>query len=166
MVARKLAELPRGSLVFIDANVLHLYLRGPKDLRETCAEFLERIEAGEVKGYTSPLVIDELAYKLLLKRIEETHDRNPLAVIEEKPVTITEASHYVEEGLAIILGIENLGVVSINRHHTEVFTFYMTKYSLLPSDAMHLAVMVTMNCKNIASTDDDFDRVPEVVKWF
>jgi len=141
-------------------------LRGPKDLRETCAEFLERIEAGEVKGYTSPLVIDELAYKLLLRRIEETHERNPLAVIEEKPETIAEASYYVEEGLAIILGIENLEVTNIRRPHTEVFTTHMTHYSLLPSDAMHLAVMVTMNCKNIASADGDFDRVLEVVRWF
>lgn len=133
---------------------------------EKLAELLERIEVGEVKGYTSPLVIDELAYKLLLKRIEETHKRNPLAVIEEKPETIMEASHYAEEGLAIVLGIENLEVTSIDRHHIEVFTIYMTKYSLLPSDAMHLAVMVTMNCKNIASTDDDFDRALEVARWF
>jgi len=165
MSAKNLAEVPRGAAIFVDANVLHLYLRGPKSIRDKCTGLLERIEKGEVKGYTSALVLDELAYKLLLRRIEETHRRNPLAMIEERPSAIGEFSTYVDEGLNIVLGIKGLELLAIGRHHAEEFVAYMKKYSLLPRDALHLSSMMTIGCKNIASTDEDFDSIPGILRW-
>jgi predicted nucleic acid-binding protein len=165
MPAKDLAEIPKGVPIFVDANVFHLYLRGPKSVRDKCRRLLERIERGELKGYTSTLVLDELAYKLLLRRIEETHRRNPLEVMEENPSAIGESSSYVDKGLNIVLGIRGIKVLAIGRHHAEEFVTYMRRYSLLPRDALHLSSMMTIGCKDIASTDEDFDLVPGVVRW-
>ena len=164
-LAKSLADIPKGSSVFIDANIFHLYLRGPKNLRRDCTSFLERVEKGEVRGSTSVLVLDELAYKLLLKRIEETYHQNPLDVIEKDPTAISKASNYVGEGLEIILGIEKLDVLSVEREHLRELTTFMMRSSLLPRDALHLSVMSAVGSKDIASTDEDFDRVPEIVRW-
>lgn len=163
--AKDLAEVPKGLAIFLDANVFHLYLRGPKGIRDKCTRILERIERGEVKGYTSALVLDELAYKLLLRRIEETHRRNPLEVIEKTPSAIGESSNYVGEGLDIVLGIKGLEVLAVERHHAEEFVAYMKKYSLLSRDALHLSSMMAIGCKDIASTDEDFDSVPGIIRW-
>jgi len=165
MSAKNLAEVPKGVAIFVDANVFHLYLRGPKSIRDKCMGLLERIERGEVKGYTSALVLDELAYKLLLRRIEETHRRNPLEVIEEDPSAVGKSSNYVGEGLDIVLGIKGLEVLAVERHHAEEFVAYMKKYSLLPRDALHLSSMMAMGCKDIASADEDFDSVPGIIRW-
>jgi len=164
-MVRRLAELPQGVKVFIDTNIFHLYLRGPRLVRESCTAFLERVESGEIEGYTSTLVLDELAYKLLLKRIEEQYRQNPLKIIRERRNVIAEAVPYVEEGLNIVLGIEKLRVIGIERTHLEEFTEYMSDYLLLPRDALHVALMKTIDCENIASADKDFDVVPGIIRW-
>ncbi len=48
-MAKALARIPKGTSIFVDANIFHLYLRGPKPIRDICTEFLERIEKGELK---------------------------------------------------------------------------------------------------------------------
>ncbi len=162
---RKLKELPAGERIFIDANIFHLYLRGPENLKKECKEFLQRVETGEIIGYTSPLVLDELAYKLLLKIVEERCKRNPLEVIRENTLIISSCASDLENGIFTILGIENLEIVNVTREHVEIMIDAMQKYFLLPRDAMHIAVMRTLGCRNIASIDSDFDRVPKVIRW-
>lgn len=164
-MAEFLRDIPAGTLVFIDSNIFHLYLRGPETIREVCTSFLERIERGEIKGITSVLVLDELAYKLLLRRIEELYEDNPLQVLKNRREAIIEAASYVRKGLEITLGIENLRILSVNYSHLEYFTEFMEKYSLLPRDALHLAVMMDTNCTNIASADKDFDSISIISRW-
>jgi predicted nucleic acid-binding protein len=163
-MVKKLDEIPPGTAVFIDANIFHLYLRGPRGIRDKCTRFLERVEKEEVRGFTSTLVLDELAYKLLLKRIEELYHRNPLEVIAGNPAAVSEASDYVERGLEIVLGIRKLGVLAVERSHVRGLVAFM-RYSLLPRDALHLSVMSAVGCRDIASVDEDFDRFPEIVRW-
>lgn len=73
-MVKPLANVPDGAMIFVDANIFHMHLRGPKPIKDPCSSFLERIERGEVKGFTSTLVLDELAYKQgrSRKRINET----------------------------------------------------------------------------------------------
>ena len=125
----------------------------------------EMVEKGEIKGYTSTLVLDELAYKLLLRKIEDLYGRNPLEVLRERREAIAQATPYVEEGLNIILGIRGLKILSIGPSHIAYFTEYMKNYSLLPRDALHLTLMISIGCRNIASADKDFDTVPFITRW-
>ncbi len=164
-MVRYLEQLPKGAVVFIDTNIFHLYLRGPRPIRDSCTAFLERVEEEKIMGYTSTLVLDELAYKLLLRRVEELYKRNPLEVIREKREVVAEVAPYVENGLNIVLGIEGLQVLSVESFHLSDFMEYVRKYSLLPRDALHVTIMVAINCKNIASADEDFDLVPFIVRW-
>ncbi len=162
---RNLARIPKGTKVFIDANIFHFYLRGPRNAREICANFLEKVESGEVIGYTSTLVIDELVYKLMLKRIEEIYRENPLKIIKKNRKVISEAADYVEQGLSVILGIENLRILTIKPIHLENMVEYMKEYSLLPRDSLHVALMIDIECRDIASADSDFDVLPGITRW-
>lgn len=162
---KPLSEVPKGISIFIDANVFYLYLRGPTRPREDCTKLLERVEEGEVEGYTSTLVLDELAYKLLLRKIEEIYGQNPLEVIRRRREAISEASPYVERGMEVVLGIDGLRVLSVEPPHLNVLAEYMRRYWLLPRDALHVAVMDWVGCRDLASADEDFDRVPHIRRW-
>lgn len=164
-MVKALIEVPRGIKIFIDTNIFHLYLRGPELVKNLCTQFLERVEKGELIGYTSTLVLDELAYKLMLRRIEDIYRRNPLNILKERREVIAEVSSYIEEGLDIVMGIENLQILRVEKSHLEELVEYMRKYLLMPRDSLHLAVMTSINCTDIASADRDFDNIPFITRW-
>ena len=164
-MAEPLADLPKGKSVFLDANIFHFYLRGPGDPQKACMRLLERIERKEVDGYTSTLVLDELIYKILLKKIEEKQKKNPLTVLRKTPGEIGVASPEIRKAVDIVLGIEGLMVLPVERHHAEEAIEFMRRYSLLPRDAIHLSVMRAMDFRDLGSADGDFDRVDDLQRW-
>jgi len=164
-LASPLSELPNGASVFIDANVFHFYLRGPEEAKGICSFMLERVEKREITGFTSSLVLDEVMYKMLLKSIEVKFRKNPLEVIQRTSEEIGSQAKQVRKAVDILLGIQNLEVLSVERHHVESSIDYMEKYSMLPRDAIHLAVMKTAECSDVASADSDFDKIPIVKRW-
>ena len=151
--------------MFLDANIFHFYLRGPSEIQKTCILFLERIVKGEISGFTSSLVLDEVMYKILLKTIEDKHRKNPIEAIQSSREEVGVQSKVVRKALDIILGIENLEVLSVKKDYLEVSVEYMEKFSMLPRDAIHLAVMKSVECSDIVSADSDFDKVPSVTRW-
>jgi predicted nucleic acid-binding protein len=165
IVAKRLGSIPAGIAVFIDANVFHFYLRGPKDVRKESTKFLERIENGEISGYTSTLVLDELMYKILLRKIEEKHKQNPLIIIEKNFDEIGKNASYVKEAIEIVLGISELKILEVTMEDLQNAADLMELFSLLPRDAVHLSVMLSHGIKDIASSDNDFDRVKDLTRW-
>jgi len=159
------SRLPKSKSVFVDANVFHFYLRGPEDTRNVCTSFFEGIEGGEISGFTSSLVLDEVMYKILLKAIEEKHQKNPIQIVQKSPEQIGTQSKQVRKAIDIILGIGGLEVLSVEKQHIETAVDYMETYSILPRDAVHLSVMKSIHCFDVASADSDFDRVPDIHRW-
>ncbi len=164
-MASPLADLPKDSVVFVDANIFHFFLRGPSSLQRACTAFLRRIESEEIAGYTSALVLDELIYKILLKKVEEKHRRNPLAVLKEHPDEVSVHSREIRRAVEILLGIEALDVIAVEKSHIEDAVDWMQNHSVLPRHAIHLSVMSSLACHDIASADSDFDRVTGISRW-
>jgi len=52
--------------IFIDANIFTYLLTGHPIHGRACQQLLERIENGDLEGYVSPLVIDEVSYVLMV----------------------------------------------------------------------------------------------------
>jgi predicted nucleic acid-binding protein len=157
--------LPEGRSVFVDANVFHFYLRGPENARKVCTSFFEDVERQEIRGFTSSLVLDEVMFKILLKAIEDKHRKNPLEIIQKSSDQIGAQSKQVRRALDIILGMEGLEVLPVEKQHIETSVDYMETYSILPRDAVHLSVMKSIQCSDVASADSDFDRVLDVNRW-
>jgi predicted nucleic acid-binding protein len=72
-----LAEMPSGCRAFIDSNIFIYHFL---DLSETCTEFLERIKAHEIRGFTSEIVMAEVLHKLMVAEIAPKHEMNRLEV--------------------------------------------------------------------------------------
>jgi predicted nucleic acid-binding protein len=164
-VPNSLISIPAGETVYVDANIFHFYLRGPDAIRKDCSSLLERVQRGELDAFTSSLALDEVVYKVLLKKIEEKHGKNPLDVIRKSAREIGLESPAVRKAIEIILGIDKLRVLPIERDHIEESVEYMQEYGILPRDAIHFSVMMSAGCRNICSADGDFDRVHEIVRW-
>lgn len=144
---------------------LSLLSTGPEEPSKVCAQLLHRIDKRENIGFTSSLVLDEVMYKILLKTIEGKHRRNPLDVIQKSVKEIGAQSSEIRNALDIILGIEGLNVVPVDRSHIESTVDYLEKFSVLPRDAVHFSVMKSLDCVDIASSDGDFDRVEGINRW-
>ncbi len=157
--------MPTGRTAFIDTNVFHFYLRGPEAARKAAVKFLERVESREISGYTSVLVLDELVYKILLRKIEEKHKQNPLIVIERDFTEIGKHSSYVKETVEIILGISGLVVLDVTKEDLQHVPDLMEQFSLLPRDALHVSVMLSHKINDMVSSDKDFDRVKDLTRW-
>ena len=78
----KLDDVSRGS-VYVDTNILYMYLRVDPAHLSTVKVFLRRIVRGEIEVFVSIPVLDELFYRLLLARIKDTTGRNPIEVLRE-----------------------------------------------------------------------------------
>ncbi|MBM4306600.1 MAG: hypothetical protein FJ123_07675 [Deltaproteobacteria bacterium] len=78
----KLDEVSSG-LVYLDTNVLYMYLRADPAHLSTIKEFLGKVIRGEIEAFVSIVALDELFYRLLLARVKENTDRNPLEVLRE-----------------------------------------------------------------------------------
>jgi len=123
-------------VIFVDANFLIYLNLGVKEVEDYYLKLLS-----EESLATDPLVLDEVIYVSKKKygiRLEDTLDFLDNIVLPNSvvlPVTINEY-----------------------RRAREV----MLKYSVSPSDALHVAVMLNNSIRRILSEDRDFDRVKEV----
>ena len=123
-------------MIFVDANFLIYLNLGVKEVEDYYLKLLS-----EESLATDPLVLDEVIYVSKKKygvRLEDTLDFLDNIVLPNSvvlPVTINEY-----------------------RRAREV----MLKYSVSPSDALHVAVMLNNSIRRIISEDRDFDRVKEV----
>lgn len=165
MAAKHPSKIPKNLKVYIDTNIFHLYLREPQGPTQSLHTLLEKVEKGEAQGYTSTLVLDELLYKLLLKKIEEPYGEKPFKILKNNRKAVQAATSYARKGLEIVLAIENLEILPVKTEHLQAAAHIMEKYSLLPRDAVHIAVMRENNIQDIASADTDFDTINNITRW-
>jgi predicted nucleic acid-binding protein len=123
-------------VIFVDANFLIYLNLGVKEIEGYYLKLLS-----EESLATNPLVLDEVIYVSKKKygvRLEDTLDFLDNVVLPNSVVLPLTINEY--------------------RRAREV----MLKYSLNPSDALHVAVMLNNSIRRILSEDTDFDRVKEV----
>ena len=135
--------------VFFDSNVFLKYLAGVEDAKK----LIGKVEDGEWKGYVNDIVISEVVYGYLRLALDVSRYRLRKYVIEytDRVKELLEQDVYPLftdfEHLPISIGIENL-------------IEYMTKYRLLPNDALIVATCRAYNINDIATFDEDLKRVP------
>ena len=78
----RLDEVTSGP-IYVDTNVLYMYLRADPVHMPIIKAFLRRVVRGELETYVCILALDELFYRLLLARVKEATGRNPMNVLRE-----------------------------------------------------------------------------------
>lgn len=155
----KLDDVSRGS-VYVDTNILYMYLRVDPAYLSTIKVFLSRIVRGEIEAVVSIPVLDELFYRLLLARVKETTDHNPLDVLREKQAEAVDAhSDVISGSLRKLTMLPHINLVGVDVTDFSRMLENIQAFSLLPRDALHVAIVQRLGLNGIASDDIDFDRV-------
>ena len=135
--------------VFFDSNVFLKYLAGVEDAKR----LLNRVEHDEWKGYINDIVISEVVYGYLrlALNVSRYELRNYIVKYTNRVRELLEYDIYPLftdfEHLPANIGIDRL-------------IEYMTKYRLLPNDALIVATCRAYDIENIATFDEDFKRMP------
>jgi predicted nucleic acid-binding protein len=152
-----------GETLYLDTTILYTFLRSPA---LTVRELFVRIEAGELRAYTSVLTFDELTYRMLLALIRDRYGGSPLDRLREHEVQmIAEFYPQLAPHLAQLRSFPNLFLVDVTPSDLKAMDEGMRLYRLRPRDALHLAAMQKCNCFDLVSHDPDFDRVPTVRRY-
>jgi len=155
----KLDEVEQGR-VYVDTNVLYMYLRADPVYLPTIERFLQRVVQGDIVAYVSLLTMDELYYRLLLALVREGTGRNPLDVLrDDVPGTVARYGGGITTVLHKLMGLPNLTLVGIEPVDFERMLENITRFALLPRDALHVSVLQRLGMSALASDDTDFDRV-------
>ena len=62
MGIRSLSDVPDGSSIFVDTNVLIYHLLEDELYGVSCRDFLKRVETSSVVAFTSPIVASETLF--------------------------------------------------------------------------------------------------------
>jgi predicted nucleic acid-binding protein len=151
------------SRCYLDTNLLYAHLRSDRGrtlgpVEAWRARVLDEI--GDSAGVISALVLDELAYRLILAWLRDDGDGDPLSTYRADPRAAMRASR--RRLTATWSAVDSLGLelqptdgVVVDRAKT-----LMARPGLAPRDAFHAAHALEAGCEAIASSDSGFDPVP------
>ena len=128
--------------MFIDANVFIYSILNTEEKGDRCREILKRVEAGQLKVQTSPLVIDEVSW------VVRKHTNVDTAIIAWEK----------------LIRIPNLRILAIDDRVAMRVPEIMRNYRLKPRDAIYVATMIQHQIDKIVSDDPDFDKVQEITR--
>jgi predicted nucleic acid-binding protein len=150
------------SRCYLDTNFLYVHLRSRASAATPIEEWRRSVVTQVIAdgGMISALVLDELAYRLILAWLREDGVVDPLTKYRTEPQNTMRAvrrrltmTWRAVDALALELCPTDRAVVTRAQA-------LMAKPGLGPRDAFHAAHALAATCSLIASTDTAFERVP------
>jgi len=168
-VGVRLADFNLEESIYVDANIfIYVVLANPRYL-QPCKHFLERVERREVQAVISPLVLDEVAYKIVMEKLKIdlalTSNARVLDALKQDPGIVAKAEGELELFSFIIRSYQGLKLIPIPAHSGLDLFPKMLEEKLLPRDALHLLTMEAHGVKHIATSDPDFERAKGIEVW-
>lgn len=164
-----LTEYSSSLPIFIDANIFLDYALPNAKFGDVISDFLEKIELQLISAITTPLVLNEVSYILLLQRGMATLKTDNRDIVKSK---IKENSHFahlcydaVDTFNEFISDLDGLKLIPVQPEDYLLASDLGRAYNLLPVDALHLSAMRRSHIRNIATRDRDFERVDGIVVW-
>lgn len=151
------------SRCYLDTNFIYAHLRAKRGatlgpVEAWRARVLSEMDDGG--GVISALVLDELAYRLVLTWLRDDGDRDPLSTYRADS---RKAMRAVRRRLtAAWRAVDSLALELQPTEHAVVegAKSLMAQPGLPPRDAFHAAHARAAGCELIASSDTGFDQVP------
>ncbi|KCZ73503.1 putative nucleic acid-binding protein, contains PIN domain [Candidatus Methanoperedens nitroreducens] len=150
--------------IFVDTNIFVYALAKKHRHKRTCEALLSKINQGEIIGFTSSTVVNELFHTILIWEVKLKYgDVDIIRFIKERPDVISEC--YVAYGALDDVFDSSIVILPLTLEVLQHAKTLSKKYNLLFSDAIHAASCEIYGIKHIASNDRDFDRVDFLKNW-
>lgn len=153
--------------IFIDANI---FLHHAFDSNNNAVKFLEKVELFQVKAYTSALVMEEVAFKLLmqsassfLKIVTMQNVKRFLLSNKRRDEIFKPVIEYRE----YIDLLKKFGLIILDLTDKDIANAINNakRYGLILADSTHLTVMERKGITNIATSDYDFKKIDNITLW-
>jgi len=155
----------RGDRIYVDSSIFLLVaLADPKYGRHSL-EFLQRASHDEFQLVTSSLTVDEVSFVALKAKLEEKLgiSSSQVLYLKKHPKVVKGLASEVSSVIESVFRLSE--IVDVNSTDVQQISSLMKTYGLLPRDAIHLAVLRRGGLTDIASSDADFDRLPDVTRY-
>lgn len=160
------ADILAGVSVFLDANTF-IYAFAPDPiLGSPCRQLLDRIERGEIQGFTSAQVLSDVAHRLMTLEASNVFGWPMTGIASRLKRHPNQIQALVKHCLALdeinLIGVKVFPVLA---SQVSLAADVSRQFGLLSSDAL-LAVLMRDNAVTLlASNDSDFDRVPGITRY-
>ena len=159
-------DIPAGTAVFLDANILIYHFTNHPTCGAACTRLVKRIEQKELQGFVSSHILADVAHRLmtieamnrlgwpaagLAARLRKHRAEIPNLTIYQNAV-----AKVPQMGIQTLPVMESLVLDATTLSH---------KHQLLTGDALIVAVMQQHGLTNLASTDADFDHVAGLTRY-
>jgi predicted nucleic acid-binding protein len=151
------------SRCYLDTNFLYVHLRSKANAAPTPIEDWRHTVLAEVAtdgGVISALVLDELAYRLILAWLREDGITDPLTKYRTEPQSTMRAVRRRLTNTWQAVDSLSLELCSTDRAVVTQAQALMARPGFSPRDAFHAAHALAAGCRLIASADPAFQRVP------
>lgn len=155
--------------IYIDSNIfIYTILKNAKYIH-SCKTFLTKVEHGHLNAIISPLVLDEVAYRIIVETLKDkltvNSSVNILRKIDANPILMEYTKAELAAFMFILNNYKGLKTVSTPSSTGIKSLRYIMEYNLLPRDAMHLAIIKHYKIKHIATNDTHFNIIPDLDVW-
>jgi predicted nucleic acid-binding protein len=159
-------QIPVGTDVFLDANTLIYHFTAEPSFGAACTRLVERIEQGDLRGFTSADVLSDTAHRMMTIEAMQCFGwpmTGLAARLRKQHAEIAKLDQFrqaIEKVPQLRIQVWNttldlvLSAAKLSRQH-----------GLLSADALILAAMQFHGLTTIATHDADFDRVPGLKRY-
>lgn len=165
-MAALFSQLAVGDSVFVDANTLVYHFGLHPTFGIACNQLFACIERQEVLGYTSTHVLSELAHRLMMVEASALPGWTASKIklrLRQHPAALTNLTQFRAAVEAILQS--RIVVLTIAPALIASAAVVSQQCGLLSNDALIVAVMKSYGLTNLASSDTDFDRVPDITRY-
>jgi predicted nucleic acid-binding protein len=160
------ADLLAGEPVFLDANTLVYHFTLDPVFGPPCGQLLQRIENGQVPGFTSTHILSEMAHRIMTIEAVAVFGW-PVAGIARR---LGQHPGQVQQLAGFRRAVEwvlqsQIQVLTIAPPLIAAAAAVSQQTGLLSNDALIVAVMQANGLTRLASNDADFDRVPGLTRY-
>ena len=160
------ADLARGDSVFVDANIFTYHFQPHGRWGAACTLLLQQIEQQQVVGYTSSDVISEVSHRLMTIEAHKSLGWQLIGIgnrLRTNPAEVRKLTLFRTSVEKLLQG--KIQVLPVTSADLAVAIGLCQQRALLANDGLMVAVMQAYGLTNIASNDDDFDRVPGITRY-
>lgn len=159
-------DLPDGVSCFIDANIYYYHFVESVPFSDPCSDFLERVAAGAIAGFTSTHVLAEAMHKIMLAEVAGRFGLGRASLVNWLQSNRNRIAELTHLGQAIT-ELAELPVICLPVYPNllRAAAGICKEESLLTNDAISVALMRSKNMTHLVTNDDDFDDCRGIRVW-
>jgi predicted nucleic acid-binding protein len=162
----RLADIPKGARVFADANILSYALSTIEPFHSLAAAFLERSARQEIEVLTSAFQAAHVVHRAMIVEARHRYQLSSSEVVsylKQHPDAVRRLTRYKQ--IPGEFSRARIHILDVTYREIHASKRFRDDYGLLTDDSITLAVMHRHGLVDLASNDEDFERVAGIRLW-